>query len=73
MATNTHGMESAGAKARDHVHPRRHSWKHAHKDWRVWIVVAVMLISMLIYVMTDNLSLRPGKRMTQPTPEAITP
>jgi hypothetical protein len=35
--------------------------------------VVLMLASMLVYVMTDNLSLRPGKRMSQPTPEAKLP
>lgn len=73
MNAKNHDVESEGSKPRDHAHPRDHFWKHAHKDWRVWIVVLLMLLAMFIYVITDNLSLRPGKRAIQPTPEANAP
>ena len=63
--------ESEGAKPRDHLHPRHHFWRHAHRDWRVWCAVMLMLAMMVVYVMTNNLSLRPGKRPVAPTPEAI--
>jgi len=71
MSDNKHGVESEGAKPRDHAHPRHHFWKHAHRDWRVWTVVLLMLALMLVYVVSDNLSLRPGKHPIQPTSEAI--
>jgi hypothetical protein len=32
-----------------------------------------MLALMLVYVISDNLSLRPGKRAIQPTPAANAP
>ena len=32
-----------------------------------------MLALILVYVMSNSLSLRPGKRATQQTPEAIAP
>ena len=73
MRDDKHDVESEGAKARDHARPRHHFWKHAHRDWRVWITVLLMLLAILIYVMTDNLSLRPGKRAIQSTPEANGP
>lgn len=73
MSTEKHDVESEGAKPRDHVKARHHFWKHAHRDWRVWIAVMLMLIAIGVYVMTDSLSLRPGKRAIQPTPEAIAP
>ncbi len=73
MSANKHELESKRAKLWDHAHPRCHSWKHAHRDWRVWCAVVLMLALMLVYVMTDNLSLRPGKRAMQPTPEANPP
>jgi hypothetical protein len=73
MSKNNQDVESEGAKPRDHAHSRHHFWKHAHKDWRVWAVVILMLALMLVYVMTDNLSLRPGKHATQSTPEANLP
>jgi hypothetical protein len=33
--------------------------------------VVLMLAMMVVYVVSDNLSLRPGKHPIQPTPEAI--
>ena len=73
MSANKHDVESEESKPRDHAHPRHHFWKHAHRDWRVWIAVVLMLAMILVYVMTDNLSLRPGKRASQPTPAANAP
>ena len=73
MTGTKHSVENEGAKPRDHVHPLHHFWKHAHRDWRVWIAVVLMLVAILAYLMTDSLSLRPGKRAVQPTPEAIAP
>jgi hypothetical protein len=73
MSENKHNVESEGAKPRDHVYPRHHFWKHAHRDWRVWIAVMLMLALILTYVMTDSLSLRPGKRASRPVPAAIAP
>jgi len=71
MIANQHDVESEGAKARDHVHPRHHFWKYPHRDWRVWAAVMLMIALMLVYVLSDNLSLRPGKPAIQPPPEAI--
>jgi hypothetical protein len=73
MSTNRHDVEGEGSKSRDHVHARHHFWKNAHRDWRVWIVVILMLVAILVYVVTDNLSLRPGKRAISPTPELNMP
>jgi hypothetical protein len=73
MSTNKHDVESQGAKPRDHAHPRHHFWKRAHRDWRVWCAVILMIALMFVYVMTDNLSLRPRKRPIQPSPEANLP
>jgi hypothetical protein len=70
---NKHDAESEGAKPRDHAHPRHHFWTHAHRDWRVWIAVVLMLALILVYVLTDSLSLRPGKSAGQPTPAANAP
>jgi hypothetical protein len=73
MSTTSHDVESEGAKPRDHAHVRHHFWKHAHRDWRLWAAVVLMLALILVYVMTDSLSLRPGKPAIQPTPEANAP
>jgi hypothetical protein len=72
MSLHKHDIESGGSKRRDHVHPRHHLPRQLHKDWRVWTAVALMLAMMLVYVMTDGLSLRHG-RAIQPTPAANAP
>ena len=73
MAKNQHASESQGANFWDHAHPRHHFFKHAHRDWRVWIVVALMLASMVVYVLSDNESLRPGNSTGQPMPADTAP
>lgn len=40
-------------------------WKHAHRDWRLWVAVSLMLIALFTYVMTDDLAWRPR---SQPVP-----
>src|ERR1700683_998812 len=73
MAKNQHSSERQEANSLDHRHPRHHFLKRAHRDWRVWIVVALMLASMVVYVLSDNESLRPGRRTGQPMPAAAPP
>jgi hypothetical protein len=73
MSAHKHDVESQGANPRDHLHRRHHFLKHAHRDWRVWFAVSLMLALILVYEISDNLSLRPGKRASQPTPEALAP
>ena len=34
-------------------------WKRAHRDWRVWIAVFIMLVCMGIYVISLDYSLLP--------------
>jgi hypothetical protein len=34
-------------------------WKRSHKDWRVWVVVILMLAAMVIYILTLDESLWP--------------
>jgi hypothetical protein len=33
-------------------------WKHAHRDWRIWAAVVIMVGGMVIYIMTDDFSMR---------------
>ncbi len=37
---------------------RRPYWKRAHRDWRIWVAVVIMIGGMFIYVMTDDFSMR---------------
>jgi hypothetical protein len=73
MSANKHDVEGEGAKPRDHAHPRHHFLKHAHRDWRVWVAVVLMLAGIFVYVMTNDLSLRPGKQARPPIPAANGP
>jgi hypothetical protein len=73
MSANKHSLEHVGENPRDHAQPRRLSWKHAHKDWRVWVVAVVLIALVLVYVVTDNLSLRPGHPAGPPMPAANAP
>ncbi len=58
-----HQHESSGA---GHVHHTQHPyWRRAHRDWRLWIAVAIMLLAMAIYLMTNDLA---GYTQTQPQP-----
>jgi hypothetical protein len=61
-----HNSENQGAKLRDHTHTHRPFLRHAHRDWRVWTVVVLMLALMLVYVLTDDLSLRPAASHSAP-------
>jgi hypothetical protein len=38
---------------------RRPYWKRAHQDWRFWLALILMIVAMGIYVMTEDLSIRP--------------
>ena len=63
-----HDTESKGSKARDHDHPRHHILRRPHKDWRVWVVVGLMLALTLVYVFSNSLSLRPRHQAAPATP-----
>ena len=36
-------------------HSPRPYWQRAHRDWRIWVFVALMLLCMGIYLMTGDL------------------
>ena len=47
-----------------HAGPNRENtrlpyWTRAHRDWRVWVGVVLMLAAMAIYLMSYDLALRP--------------
>jgi hypothetical protein len=43
-----------------HGHPHHPpTRKGIHKDWRVWVVVGLMLLAILIYILTLDESRRP--------------
>ena len=43
-------------------------WKRAHRDWKFWVAILLMLVAMVIYVKTNDLSMRPHNQMQQRVP-----
>jgi hypothetical protein len=37
-------------------------WRRAHRDWRFWVVMVLMLTAIMTYVFTLDLSWRPRTR-----------
>jgi hypothetical protein len=46
----------------------RVAWRGAHKDWRLWAVVGLMLLAMLTYVMTMDEAVQPGGKVQDAVP-----
>jgi hypothetical protein len=57
MHDNEHGHHSHEGHDHQQVHrdPRPY-WKRAHHDWRFLAAVALMLVGIVIYVMTNDLA-----------------
>jgi hypothetical protein len=51
-----HRFENPDGAELHHGHPPY--WKRAHRDWRIWFCVIVMLFAMLVYVATGGLRWR---------------
>jgi hypothetical protein len=52
-------------------HHQAPSRRKLHRDWRLWLVVGLMLAAMLVYVLSDNERLRPGRgtgKVSPPVP-----
>ena len=39
-------------------HHQRPYWQRAHRDWRIWVLVILMLVCMGIYIMSGDLRWR---------------
>ncbi len=72
MNETKHGHHRHGGPDRDSVH-HGHSpyWKRAHHDWRFWVAVFLMFAAMIIYVMSNDLALRPRSQPQQPLSGAV--
>ena len=47
----THGDPNGGPIHQGHPP----YWRRAHRDWRMWIIVILMLAAMMVYLMTGDL------------------
>ena len=50
----THPAPSGGGRARQPL----------HKDWRVWVVIGLMLAAMVVYTLSEDDSFAPGQPET---------
>ena len=66
---NNHGNEGSNGN-RSH-HDYRPYWKRAHRDWRLYVVVFLMLAAMIIYMMTNDLAWGPDRQPEQPVPADV--
>ncbi len=67
MTTHRHKHES---KASPH---HRIDWTGLHKDWRTWLVIALMLAAIGTYVLTLDDSIQPGSTAQGGLPVTATP
>ncbi|MEO7413618.1 MAG: hypothetical protein ABIZ81_09690 [Opitutaceae bacterium] len=51
---------------------QRPSWKRMHHSPFFWVAAVCIMVAMIIYVTTNNLSMVPGER-AQPQVPALTP
>lgn len=49
-----------------HHEPGRTAKRRLHRDWRVWVIVGLMLAAMFAYVMSDDEALQFGGGPPQP-------
>lgn len=47
------------------------NWKRAHRHWGFWVALFLMFAAMIVYVMTDDLSLRPRRQPQQSPSGAV--
>ena len=52
--------------------PHSPSWKRIHRSPFFWVAALFIMVAMIIYVTTDNLSMTPGKA-AQPEVPVLTP
>jgi hypothetical protein len=67
---NPHGRPSTDTTNEKH----RPYWKRAHHDWRFWVFLVLMIVAMVVYIVSQDLSMG-GPRSTQhqPVPENVAP
>lgn len=61
MGDHQQSIQSRSAPESNSAPPehQRPYWKRAHRDWRFWVAVVIMLAAMIVYVSSQNLSWRP--------------
>ena len=60
-------QQHGGAHAAEHP-PHGPAWKRMHHSPFFWVAAVFILVAMIIYVTTNNLSIGPGTKSAQPIP-----
>ncbi|MEO6940450.1 MAG: hypothetical protein ABI444_09970 [Candidatus Kapaibacterium sp.] len=55
------------------IEARRPKWRRIHHDWRFWVGLVLILAAMVIYIMSQDLSMRPHGKLQPPVPENVAP
>ncbi|HUD49212.1 MAG TPA: hypothetical protein VMR33_20455 [Candidatus Baltobacteraceae bacterium] len=61
-----HGHHQHGDPNGGNIQSHRPYWTRAHRDWRVWVGVVLMLTAMIIYLATGDLAWGPHIHSQQP-------
>ncbi len=66
MNQHSHSPHQPGPQHHGLPHDRDPYWKRAHRDWRFWAGVVLMVVAMTVFVVSDNLAIRPGAQTVSP-------
>jgi len=66
MNKTTHGHQHDGGLHREESHPHGPYWKQVHHHWYFWAGMLLMLVAIVNYVMTEDLSGLPRSQPQQP-------
>jgi hypothetical protein len=63
MSNGDHGNEGPPRDSVHHHVPHDGGpyWRRAHRDWRFWAGLILMLTAITVYVVTDNLAFVPHR------------
>lgn len=60
--------QHSNSKGNTHSHGHPPYLKRAHRDWRTYVAVILMLAGMVVYLMTMDLSEQPADTTQPPAP-----
>jgi hypothetical protein len=63
----------AGHPHTEYQHPHHHKpyWRRAHRDWKIWAGVVLMLIAMWVYLKSNDLSHSPESPPNSPLHQPV--
>jgi hypothetical protein len=59
MNKTKHGHQHNGGQNQEESHPRSPYWRRVHHHWYFWVAMFLMLVAIVNYVMTEDLSWLP--------------